>query len=71
LLEPSRSQIMENDALAIHATWQSTHSECAISTNLSKWRIPFLIYAGTNHDMHDAVERAADEIPVAIFVSLP
>lgn len=69
--EPSRSQIMENDALAIHAAWQSTHSEGAISKSLSKWRIPCLIYTGMSDDMHDAAKRAADEIPGAIFVSLP
>ena len=42
-----------------------------ISQDLTKWRVPCLIYAGAEDEMHDNAERAAAEIPGAVFVSLP
>jgi len=69
--EPARTLELDNDPLAIHAAWRSVSAEGAIADDLSAWRVPCLIYAGTDDEMHDAARRAADEIPNARFLSLP
>ncbi len=69
--EPARSLELANDPKALYAAWKSVSSEGAISDDLTRWRLPSLIYAGTDDEMHDAARRAAEEIPNATFLSLP
>ena len=45
-------------------------AEGAISADLTKWRVPCLVCAGSTDEMHDGARRAAEEIPGATFVSL-
>jgi pimeloyl-ACP methyl ester carboxylesterase len=68
--EPIRSWMLANDPAAIRAAWQSALDEGDISRDLTSWRVPCLIYAGTADEMHDNAARAAAEIPGAIFVAL-
>ena len=42
-----------------------------MSPDLTRWRVPCLIYAGEDDEMHANAARAASEIPNATFVSLP
>jgi pimeloyl-ACP methyl ester carboxylesterase len=69
--EPGRRWMLENDPLALDALLRSSLAEGPISQDLSRWRIPCLIYAGDEDEMHDGAARAAAEIPGAIFLSLP
>lgn len=69
--EPARSWVLDNDPAALDAAWRSALTEGPISRDLSAWRVPCLIYAGTGDDMHDSARRAAAAIPGAIFVSVP
>lgn len=69
--EPARTLELENDPGAIEAAWRSVAAEGAISDDLTRWRTPCLIYAGGEDEMHDAARRAAEEIPNAVFLSLP
>ncbi len=69
--EPARTLELQNDPEAIRAAWASVFAEGAIADDLSDWRVPCLIYAGEDDEMHDAASRAADEIPTATFLSLP
>ena len=69
--EPGRSWMLENDPLALEAAFRSISSEGPVSRDLTSWRIPCLIYAGEDDEMHDDASRAATEIPNAAFVSLP
>ena len=69
--EPDRTWMLEkNDPAALRAAWQSTRIEGPISQDLSQWRVPCLICIGEADEMHDAAQRAADEIPTATFISL-
>jgi pimeloyl-ACP methyl ester carboxylesterase len=65
-----RASLLENDALALDAAWQSAMREGPVSPDLARWRIPCLIYAGALDDMHDDARRGAAEIPTATFISL-
>lgn len=69
--EPGRTWMLQNDPLALDAMLRSSLAEGPISQDLTKWRLPCLIYAGAEDEMHDNAERAAAEIPGAVFVSLP
>lgn len=69
--EPGRSWMLENDPLALEAAFRSISSEGPVSRDLTTWRIPCLIYAGEDDEMHENAARAAAEIPNATFVSLP
>lgn len=69
--EPTRTLELENDPQAILAAWRSVSAEGPIADDLSAWRVPCLIYAGSDDEMHDAARRAAQEIPNAAFLSLP
>jgi pimeloyl-ACP methyl ester carboxylesterase len=69
--EPGRSWMLENDPLALDAMLRSSLAEGPISQDLTRWKVPCLIYAGAEDEMHDNAARAADEIPGAVFVSLP
>ena len=71
LPEPARTLELLNDPQAIFAAWRSISAEGPISDDLSEWRVPCLIYAGSDDEMHDAARRAAEEIPTAAFLSLP
>jgi pimeloyl-ACP methyl ester carboxylesterase len=69
--EPERTWTLEkNDPAALEAAWRSAQVEGPVSHDLSAWRLPCLICAGDADEMHDAAERAAEEIPGARFVSL-
>ncbi|HET9899478.1 MAG TPA: hypothetical protein VFR46_00185 [Actinomycetes bacterium] len=50
--------------------WQSAMAEGAISSDLSAWRVPCLIYMAAGEDMAANAERAAREIPTATFLAL-
>jgi len=69
--EPARTHELRNDPDAIRAAWASVFEEGAIADDLSRWRVPCLIYVGEDDEMHGAARRAAYEIPTATFVSLP
>lgn len=68
--EPGRSWMLENDPVALDAAFGSALEEGRISQDLSRWRIPCLIYAGKDDEMHDLAARSAQEIPTATFLSL-
>ncbi len=65
-----RKWMLANDPDALDAAWRSALDEGAISQNLRKWRVPCLIYAGTEDEMHDNAKRAAGEIPGAVWLPL-
>jgi len=69
--EPARTWMLENDPLALDAEFRSVFVEGPISRDLTKWKVPCLIYAGEEDEMHEKAARAAAEIPGATFVSLP
>lgn len=69
--EPERSWILENDPFALDAALGSIRAEGTVSPDLTRWRVPCLIYAGEDDEMHANAARAASEIPNATFVSLP
>jgi pimeloyl-ACP methyl ester carboxylesterase len=72
LPEPERTWTLEkNDPAALEAMLLSTQAEGPVSEDLSGWRVPCLICAGEDDEMHDEARRAAEEIPGARFVSLP
>lgn len=68
--EPGRTWMLENDPLALDALLRSSLAEGPISQDLTSWKVPCLIYAGTEDEMHENAARAAAEIPGALFVSL-
>ena len=69
--EPQRTWTLEsNDPAALAAAWRSAQVEGPISQDLTRWRMPCLICAGTADEMHNDAKRAAEEIPGARFVSL-
>jgi pimeloyl-ACP methyl ester carboxylesterase len=69
--EPERTWTLEkNEPAALEAAWRSAQVEGPISKDLGEWRVPCLICAGEDDEMHDTAERAAEEIPGARFVSL-
>jgi pimeloyl-ACP methyl ester carboxylesterase len=70
LPESERTMMLDNDPAAIAAAWRSIEGEGSVSQDLTKWKVPCLIYAGSIDDMHDSAERAASEIPDATFLSL-
>lgn len=63
--EPQRTWMLQNDPLALDAMLRSSLAEGPISQDLTKWRVPCLIYAGADDEMHENAERAAAEIPGA------
>ena len=63
--------MLENDPLALDAEFRSVFVEGPISQDLTTWKVPCLIYAGEEDEMHDNAARAAAEILHATFVSLP
>lgn len=69
--EPARSWMLENDPIALEAAFRSTFVEGSVSQDLARWRVPCLIYAGADDEMHENAARAAEEIPGATFLSLP
>ena len=69
--EPARTWMLENDPLALDAEFRSLFQEGSISSDLSRWTTPCLIYAGEEDEMHEGAARAAAEIPNATFISLP
>jgi pimeloyl-ACP methyl ester carboxylesterase len=69
--EPERTWMLENDPAALDAAWRSALAEGSISKDLTRWRVPCLIYAGAGDtDIHDNAAKAAAEIPGATFLSL-
>lgn len=69
--EPGRTMMFDNDPTAIDAAFRSVHEEGPVSKDLGAWRIPCLICIGEEDDMRADAERAAGEIPGAVFVPLP
>jgi pimeloyl-ACP methyl ester carboxylesterase len=69
--EPDRTWMLDNDPVALDALLRSSFAEGPISQDLTTWKVPCLIYAGTEDVMHDNAARAASEIPGAVFLSLP
>jgi len=70
LPEPERSWLFENDLLALEAAWLSVRDEGPIASDLSHWRIPCVIYAGSEDEMSDDARRAAEQIPGAVFAMI-
>lgn len=68
--EPGRTWMLENDPLALDALLRSSLAEGPISRDLTRWKVPCLICAGGEDEMHENAARAAAEIPGAVFVSL-
>jgi pimeloyl-ACP methyl ester carboxylesterase len=69
--EPARTWMLDNDPTALAAAWRSALAEGPISQDLTKWRVPCLIYAGAGDtDIHGNAAKAAAEIPGAMFLSL-
>jgi pimeloyl-ACP methyl ester carboxylesterase len=69
--EPDRTWMLDNDPAALDAAWSAALAEGPISSDLTKWQVPCLIYAGAaDTDIHANAERAAAEIPGARFLSL-
>jgi pimeloyl-ACP methyl ester carboxylesterase len=68
--EPIRSWLLESDFRAIDAAFQSALVEGPVSSDLTKWPVPCLIYVAEADDMYANAKRAAGEIPNATFVSL-
>lgn len=69
--EPERTWMLENDPAALDAAWRSALAEGPVSKDLTKWRLPCLIYAGAGDtDIHRNAAKAAAEIPGARFLSL-
>jgi pimeloyl-ACP methyl ester carboxylesterase len=69
--EPGRTWMLENDPIALDAMLRSSLSEGPISQDLTRWKVPCLIYVGGEDEMHENAARAAAEIPGAAFISLP
>jgi pimeloyl-ACP methyl ester carboxylesterase len=69
--EPARTWMLENDPLALDALLRSSLAEDPISHDLTRWKVPCLIYVGADDEMREGAARAADEIPGAAFLSLP
>jgi pimeloyl-ACP methyl ester carboxylesterase len=69
--EPGRTWMLENDPFALDAEFRSIFVEGAISHDLGRWKVPCLIYAGAEDEMHENAARAAAEIPGATVLSLP
>jgi pimeloyl-ACP methyl ester carboxylesterase len=66
-----KAEVLANDFDALAAAWTAGLEEGDIATDLSRWRVPCLIYAGTRDtDFFDDARRAAAEIPGARFVAL-
>lgn len=69
--EPDRTLTLErNDPAALAAAWRSIVAEGAVAADLTSWRVPCLVCAGSADEMHDGARRAAEEIPGATFVSI-
>lgn len=68
--ETQRRRTLDNDPRAIGAAWRSAMSEGAISSDLTGWRLPCLIYLAEGEDMYANAARAAAEIPTARFLAV-
>jgi pimeloyl-ACP methyl ester carboxylesterase len=66
-----QEEVLANDFYALAAAWTAGLREDDLVTDLSRWSVPCLIYAGTRDiDFFDSARRAADQIPGARFVAL-
>jgi pimeloyl-ACP methyl ester carboxylesterase len=66
-----REYTMANDFAALAAAWRCAMDEGAVARKLSEWRLPCLIYAGTEDvDFFPDAQRVAKEIPGARFLAL-
>lgn len=71
LTDAQRGALLDNDGQALHAAWSAALAEGAVVTDLTTWRIPCLIYAGTEDaDFFAQARHASAEIPDATFVPL-
>lgn len=65
-----RERVLANDPLALGAAWRSALAEGPVSSDLTTWDVPCLIYMAGGEDMFASAERAATEIPGARFLAL-
>jgi pimeloyl-ACP methyl ester carboxylesterase len=68
---PQRERPLANDPLALDAAWNAAIVEGAISADLGRWRLPWLIFVGAaDADFLEGARRAAEEIPGAELLVL-
>jgi pimeloyl-ACP methyl ester carboxylesterase len=64
-------EVLDNDFDALAAAWSAAMAEGDVASDLRRWAIPCLVYAGTNDiDFYDGAKLAASIIPGARFVAL-
>jgi pimeloyl-ACP methyl ester carboxylesterase len=69
--EPERTGYLAQDGAAVAAAAEAMLKEGDISSDLSRWKMPFLIYLGAGDvDFFEQARRAAQKIPNASFVAL-
>jgi pimeloyl-ACP methyl ester carboxylesterase len=69
--EPERSGYLAQDGVALAAAAEAMLTQSAISDDLTKWRVPCLIYMGEGDlDFVEQARRAASEIPNASIFTL-
>jgi pimeloyl-ACP methyl ester carboxylesterase len=69
--DPVRAGVLDNDPAALIAAWESVWEEGDVSRDLGVWRVPCLIYTAEDDDLRPNAERAASEIPGALFLAVP
>jgi pimeloyl-ACP methyl ester carboxylesterase len=68
---PQRQRLLANDPLALHAAFTAAMAEGAISSDLTRWRIPCLIFIGAaDGDFLQGARRATEEIADAELLVL-
>ena len=69
--EPERRGYLAQDGFAVAAAAEAMLTQSSISGDLSAWRVPCLIYLGSDDvDFVAQAQRAAGEIPNAQFLTL-
>jgi pimeloyl-ACP methyl ester carboxylesterase len=65
------AEVLDNDFDALAIAWEAAMAEGDVASNLSRWDLPCLIYAGSEDaDFFEDARRAATEIPRARFLAL-
>jgi hypothetical protein len=66
-----RASILANDPVALEAAWRAALAEGPVATDMTRWRVPCLIFlGGADADFVELARRAAADIPGARFLSL-
>ncbi|HEU0246239.1 MAG TPA: alpha/beta hydrolase [Gaiellaceae bacterium] len=69
--DPERGEYVAQDGAALAAAAEAMLTQGAISEDLTKWRVPCLIYLGSGDvDFVEQAQRAAEEIPNASIITL-